>query len=196
MGYEQFFYNIHDDLALIEEMMDVFTEDALSMIGRLLQRNVTTLMIADDIAYKGGLFIDPGLFRRLWLPRMRRLVAPIHAAGVPVFFHSDGQAGQFIEMLIELGIMGVNPLETQCNDIVAMKHRYGKDIVLMGNMDMGGVLAFGTPDDVRREMTRLLLAMMPGGGYVAMSSNSIADSVVPENYQTMIETVLEKGVFR
>ncbi|MBN2215992.1 MAG: hypothetical protein JW719_01320, partial [Pirellulales bacterium] len=193
MGYETYFYNLADDLALVEEMMDVFTEDAVAMVEALIERGVTTIEMVDDIAYKNGLFIRPDLFRRLWLGRMRRIMEPIHAAGVPVFFHSDGDVSHFIDMVCDLGFMGLNPIESQCNDIFAVKRQYGSRLVLMGNLEIGGVLAHGTPADTRAETRRLLEGMMPGQGYVAMSSNSVANCVVPENYMAMVETVLEFG---
>jgi uroporphyrinogen decarboxylase len=193
MGYEAFFYNLADDLSFVEEMMDCFTEDAVAMVEALIARGVTTIELVDDIAYNKGLFVRPELFRKLWLKRMESILAPIHAAKMPVFFHSDGDARNFIRMVLDLGFMGINPLEPQCNDIAALKKQYGADIVLMGNLEIGGALAFGTPAQVREEMKRLLAAMMPGYGYVAMSSNSLANCVVPENYMALVETVLKYG---
>jgi uroporphyrinogen decarboxylase len=193
MGYETFFLNLMDDMGFIEEMMDVFTEDAVVMVKALIARGVTTIELVDDIAYAKGLFISPDIFRRLWVKRMERIIEPIHASNTPVFFHSDGDATQFIGMVLDLGFLGLNPVEPQCNDIVALKREYGKRLTLMGNLEIGGVLASGTCDDVRREMRRLLEQMMPGYGYVAMSSNSLANCVVPENYVAMVETVLEFG---
>lgn len=96
-------------------------------------------------------------------------------------------------MVLDLGFMGLNPLEPQCNDIVALKRNYGTKLTLMGNLEIGGVLATGTTDEVRRQMKCLLEKMMPGYGYVAMSSNSLANCVKPENYMAMVETVLEYG---
>jgi hypothetical protein len=195
MGYETFFLNLGDDRGFVEEMMDVFTDDAIAMVKALIARGVTTIEMVDDIAYGKGLFIQPDLFRRLWLGRMERIMEPIHASGTPVFFHSDGDASQFIDMVLDLGCMGLNPVEPQCNDIVALKREYGRRLVLMGNLEVGGVLASGTPDEVRGETKRLLETMMPGYGYVAMSSNSLANCVVPENYMAMVETVLEFGKY-
>lgn len=193
MGYETFFLNLTDDIAFIEEMMDVLTEDAVAMVQALISRGVTTIEMVDDIAYSKGLFIRPDIFRKLWVKRMEEILEPIHASNTPVFFHSDGDVTQFIDMVLDLGFMGLNPIEPQCNDIVALKKEYGADITLMGNLEIGGVLAFGTPDQVRKEMKQLLEKMMPNYGYVAMSSNSLANCVVPENYMAMVETVLEFG---
>ncbi|NLE36397.1 MAG: hypothetical protein GX621_00055 [Pirellulaceae bacterium] len=195
MGYEKFFFNLSDDPRFVEEMMDAFTDDAVVMVEELIARGVTTIEIVDDIAYKNGLFIRPDLFWQLWLGRMRRIMDPIHAASVPVFFHSDGDVAQFIEPVIDMGFLALNPIESQCNDIVALKQRYGAHITLMGNLEIGGVLAFGTPDEVKNETRQLLQRMMPGGGYVAMSSNSVANCVVPENYMAMVDAVLEHGKY-
>jgi hypothetical protein len=196
MGYETFFYNLADDHAFVEEMMDVFTDDAIVMVKALIDRGVTTIEIVDDIAYKNGLFIQPDLFWRLWFGRMQRIMEPILASDTPVFFHSDGDVSQFIDMVCELGFLGLNPIESQCNDIFDVKKRYGDRLTLMGNLEIGGVLAFGTPNDVHNETKRLLSGMMPGYGYVAMSSNSVANCVIPENYMAMVDTVLEFGAYR
>ncbi len=193
MGYETFFFNLTDDMAFVEEMMDVFTDDAVAMVQALIARGVTTIEMVDDIAYGNGLFIQPDLFRRLWLGRMKRILEPIHASDTMVFFHSDGDVTQFIDMVLDLGFTGLNPIEPQCNNIVDLKKEYGVDITLMGNLEIGGVLTYGTPTQVRKEMKDLLEKMMPGYGYVAMSSNSVTDFVVPENYLAMVETVLEFG---
>ena len=195
MGYEQFFYNCCDDLRFVGEMMDVFTADAIEMARELLTRNITTIEIVDDIAYKNGLFVRPKLFGEFWLPRMRQIVEVIHATGKPLFFHSDGDVGHFIELLIELGIMGVNPIEPACNDIAEIKKEYGKDIVLMGNFGIGGILAEKTPEEVAEYTRKLLATMMVDGAYVAMSSSSVTDGVEPDNYMAMVQTVLECGQY-
>jgi uroporphyrinogen decarboxylase len=193
MGYETFFYNLTDDLPFVEEMMEAFTEDAVALVQALIARGVDTIEIVDDIAYNKGLFIRPDLFRKLWMKRMERILEPIHASETTVFFHSDGDIQQYMDMVLELGFMGINPIEPQCNDIIALKKEYGADITLMGNLEIGGVLARGTADQVRTEMKQLLAHLMPGYGYVAMSSNSLANCVVPENYMAMVETVLQYG---
>jgi len=121
--------------------MDVFTADAIDITKKLLQRNITTIEIVDDVAFKNGLFIDAELFKSLWFKRMRQITDVIHKKRKPVFFHSDGDVRHYIEILIDLGIMAVNPIEPDCNDIFEIKTEYGKDIVLMGNFDIGTLLS-------------------------------------------------------
>ena len=127
---------------------------------------------------------------------MEKLVSIAHRHDMPIIFHSDGDAKCFIEMLIDLGIHGVNPLQSDCNDILRLKKKYGSNIVLMGNLDIGGILAAGTPSEVKVQTQQLLRPMMEEAGYIAMSSSSLADSVIPENYMAMVDTVLEYGKYQ
>ena len=73
------------------------------------------------------------------------------------------------------------------------KKEYGADLCLIGNMDLAGVLSFGTPDEVRQDTIEHIDALAPGGGYIVASSHSITDDVPPENYQAMIRAAWEHG---
>ena len=193
MGYTEFFMSVKTDPGLVEAIMDRFTEYHLDLIRELVKRPVDVIQIVDDIAMKNGTFIDPKQQRALWLPRMKQLIQPILDAGIPLQFHSDGLVDFFMDDIIEMGFQAINPIDPTCNDIVEVKRRWGDRITLMGNMDIAGTLAFGTPDQVRKEMRDLLEVMMPGGRYIAMSGSSISDGVVPENYDAMVKTVMNHG---
>lgn len=195
MGYENFFLASVDDPALVAEIMDVYTDYSLSLIYELIKRPIDVIQLVDDIAMSTGTFINPVQQNELWFPRMQKLVEPLHSAGIPCQFHSDGGVKWFVDMLLKLGIAAMNPVDPNCNSLREVKHKYGDRITLMGNMDIGGTLANGTPDDVRREMREILGYMMEGGRYIAMSGSSISDAVVPENYEAMVETVLRYGKY-
>lgn len=193
MGYEEFFLASKIDPELVAAVMDRFTESHLELLHELVKRPIDVIQIVDDLAMQHGTFLEPAEQRALWLPRMRQLIEPVVAAGIPLQFHSDGKVDYFMDDIIEMGFRAVNPIDPTCNDIAEVKRRWGDRITLMGNMDIAGTLAFGTPDQVRAEMLELLEVMMPGGRYIAMSGSSISDGVVPENYDAMVEAVLAHG---
>jgi len=62
-------------------------------------------------------------------------------------------------------------------DIFKMKESYGKKIALHGNIDLAGVLAYGTPDEVSADVIQHLEKLSIGGGYVCASSHNITESV-------------------
>lgn len=195
MGYMGFFFATKDDPALVEAVMDRYTQHHLELIRELVKRPIDLIQIADDVCMSTGPFIRPGQFKAWWIPRVQKLLDPIIAAGIPYIFHSDGKIDHFMDIIIDLGFMANNPIEPACNDIAQVKKRYGDRITLMGNLDIGGVLASGTQEEVRVEVNQLLKVMMPGGRYIAMSSSSISDAVIPENYDAMVEAVIESGKY-
>lgn len=85
------------------------------------------------------------------MPRLRRVFEPPTRKGIPILFHSDGNIEALIPDLLEMGIAALNPIEPYGMDIRQIKKRYGRNLTLVGNLDVGGNLSEGTPDDVRAE---------------------------------------------
>jgi uroporphyrinogen decarboxylase len=78
-------------------------------------------------------------------------------------------------------------------DIYEVKERWGDQLTLIGNMDIAGPLAFGTPEDVIADTKEHLERLMPGGRYIAASSHSIVDDIPPANFRAMLDTIHEYG---
>ena len=126
--------------------------------------------------------------RRIWVPRMKRMMAPATESGIPILFHSDGNIIEMLPDLLEMGIGGLNPIEPYGMDISDVKKRFGANIALFGNLDVGAVLAMGTPDTVRAAARNLIDTVGKDGGLVMASSHSITADVHPENYIAMIDS--------
>jgi uroporphyrinogen decarboxylase len=72
-------------------------------------------------------------------------------------------------------------------DLGDMKARYGDRVCLMGNVDCGNLLSYGTREEVSKAVQDCLRKAGKGGGYICMSSNTIHGAVNPENYVEMIK---------
>lgn len=193
MGMADFMIGLHDDIKFIEHLMDFILGIQCEIIERLVSYELSFIHIVDDVALRNGLMIQPGLFKELWIPRMKRLIAPVKEKGIPLTFHSDGNLSEIIPILIELGFCAVHPIEPAGNNIYELKRSYENKMCLIGNIDIAGPLAFGTKEevitDVRKHIDRLSL----GGGYVVSSSSSITNGIPPENFLAMVHAVHEFG---
>lgn len=187
-GFENFMCMLYDDRDLVEEILERYTAYYVALAERLVRYPLTFFYVGDDIAFKSGTLMAPKLLRELWIPRMRRIVAPARAAGIPILFHSDGNIEALIPDLIDMGVAALNPLEPYGMDIRAIKRRYGRRLALVGNLDVGGALSTGAPDDVRREARQLIDDCGRDGGLVLASSHSITSNVKPANFLAMVET--------
>ena len=112
------------------------------------------------------------MFRHLILPHIRKVAERARDLGIPWVYHSDGDLSGILNDLMDLGIRGLNPIEPLCMDIRQLKKQLGRQLVLIGNVDVS-LLAEGTPDQVREVTSGLLRDVAPGGNYMLASGNSI-----------------------
>lgn len=195
-GFENFMYTLFDDLQLIEEVLEMGANYYVEITKKVLERNLTFLFVGDDIAFKSTTLIDPNLLRKIWLPRLQRIFEPAIKSNTPILFHSDGNIIEMIPDLINSGINALNPIEPYGMEIDQIKREFGRDIALVGNLDVGGNLSRGSTEDVRREAESLIDRIGTDGGLVLASSHSITKNVKPENFLAMIDTAHTYGRYK
>ena len=194
--FEEFLLKIYTDREFVEALMDICVDYYVKITEMAIDEGIDFLFAADDIAYKQGTFVEPCLFKDLWLGRMKKIMQPAKEAGLPIMFHSCGNLAYVMDSLImEMGIDCLNPIEPYSMDIFEIKKKYGDRLTLSGNIDIAGALAFGTPEEVRAEVVEHLDKLMPGGRYILSTNHSVMDDIPPENYEAMVETCLENGVY-
>ena len=78
-------------------------------------------------------------------------------------------------------------------DIAEVKRQFGQYLCLIGNIDLGGSLTMGTPEQVHADVRQRIRELAPGGGYMVGSSNSVTSYVPLANYKALIDAVLKWG---
>ncbi len=193
VAIESFMYLLYDDAPLVERLMDMFVDYYLAVIDATADMPFHFYYIGDDLGGSTGPLIGPGHLTELWAPRARKLVAAAKATGRPVMFHCCGDQSSVLPFLVEWGVDAVHPIQPNANDIYAIHKQYGDKLALVGNIDAGGVLTFGTPQEVAQDTREHIARLAGGNGYVVGSSHSIIDSIPPENYLAMIEAAQAAG---
>ncbi|RME83851.1 MAG: hypothetical protein D6775_07055 [Caldilineae bacterium] len=164
---------------------------------RELGDNVDIIKIGDDLGTQTSLLMSPQMYRQF--------VKPIHADYIAfikdrtharVFFHTDGDVFDLVEDFIEIGVDILNPIQTSAGkmaNLAELKKRYGQNIVFCGAIDTHRVLPYGTPEEVRQEVRRVIDILGPGGGYMLASVHTIMDDVPAENILAMVDAAVEYG---
>ena len=196
MGLQDFAIKCYRDLKFVEHVMDVLldwhvkTAEAISDYSDEL----AFAFINEDISHKGGFFLAPELFKKLWIPRMKKLLAPFKSKNMIITYHTDGALEDVIPLLIDLGFYAVHPVQPECNDIYELKKKFGDKICLVGNIDTK-ILAYGSKEDIVRDVKEHIEGLSEGGGYVLGSSTSIFDGIPPENFLTMVRACQKYGKY-
>jgi hypothetical protein len=131
--------------------------------------------------------MGPELSRKWAIPCYARIVEKCAEHKVPVAMHSCGNAVELIPDLIDIGVVMYNPVEpTSGADIYEVHKKYGDKIALSGNIDIAGVLAFGSPQDVMEDVRHHIEALGGDGAYILTTSHSVTNDIPYENFLAMI----------
>jgi uroporphyrinogen decarboxylase len=170
--------------ALYEKLTEAWLENLRRFSAAVADR-VQILQFNDDLGTQEAPFLSVPMFRRLIMPYYRRGLEWVHAhTGMKVFMHNDGAIFDLLPTLIEMGVDILNPVQTTAKgmDPVKLKSQFGDRLVFWGgSCDCQHTLAFGTPDEVAREVQEHVRILAPGGGYVLASVHNIQAGVPAEN---------------
>jgi uroporphyrinogen decarboxylase len=188
MGLERFFVRIMDDPAFVHRLLENRTEWCIAQYRKACHLGAEVLVLGDDVAFRDGPMISPRMCQEFIFPYHRRIV---EALPVPVIWHSDGDTRPLLPMAIEAGFVGVHGLEPAAGiDLAEVKREYGRDLVLVGNLDVT-VLAGRDLAAVRREVDRCMAQGATGGGYMFASCNSIFEGLDLRAVQEMFRYACE-----
>lgn len=191
-GLEPLLYMFYDDPALVEDMMDTMLYLGIEVVKRVVKDiKIDEATYWEDMCYRAGPLISPALFRKFMMPRYKKLNDLLHSHGVNIIWlDSDGNVNELIPLWLECGVNMLWPLEVAAgNDAVALRKKYGKDLILHGNIDKRA-LARGK-DAIRQEVMSKVPFLIEQGGYIPSIDHSLPPDASFENYCYYINTLRE-----
>lgn len=192
LGFERFMMWTIQAPQVMRNYFDKLIQTNLSLARMSIEAGADAILIADDLAFNTGTFVDPAYLRSDYFPLLKKMIMEIKKTGIPVFLHSDGDLRAIIPDLIDCGIDVLQSCDPNANmHIPTLKKEYGKDLVFMGNIDVD-LLANGTPVEVIKTTRELIKDARQGGGFILSASNVIASYCKPENVRAMYATAHEE----
>jgi hypothetical protein len=180
---------------IFERQTDIAVEN-LKRFYQVVGEDIDVVYLCgNDFGTQQSTFCDLGTFRELYMPYYRKMNDWIHRhTGWKTFKHSCGAVEPLIEGFIEAGFDILNPVQVNANgmDPELLKGKYGDRIVFWGGgVDTQKVLSFGTPGEVREQVTRLCETFSVNGGFVFNTVHNIQANVPIENLAAMFETLIK-----
>ena len=194
VGYQDFLAMTLDDPDFLDELQSRMEEHQVRTLEMIMDYPLAGVVVAGDLCFKSGPMIGPETIDRLWLPSTRDFIARIHGKHLPAILHMDGDFSMVMDQVLATQPDAIHPFEV-CGelDIYRAKGEIGGRVTLMGNIDLAGVLTFGSPEAVREEVRTHIERLGPGGRYICGSSHEVSESVPPENFMAMAEAIHEFG---
>lgn len=191
-GEENLLLDMASDEAFCDALFDKVTDHLQQMALQTLARTQTYdtgLFVNDDMAGVNGPVFGPRMFERYLLPRYQRIIAACRNAGCRhFFFHSDGHVAPLIDLIIECGFEGINPIEPRCNPtLMQLREKYGRRLVLMGGVCNTQILQRNDPREIEAHL-RPMIEMARDGG-VVLGTASIPAETPPPAYDFMMRCI-------
>lgn len=142
---------------------------------------------------------SPKIWREISLPTIKKITKKCREAAILSGIHSCGKEKYLVEVCAnETDLDYVNPLEIppmgDCS-LEELRATPGRQLALMGNLHTTNVMLTGTPEDVRRESLKAMLAAGVDGGFVLSTGDQCGRDTPEENIFALIQTAKEFGVY-
>lgn len=201
-GMDKFLLNLAINPEFATVLLQKIAGLCKTLMGHFLDAlgdNLDIIKIGDDIGTQESLLMSPRMYRSILKPIHADYIAFIkERTKARVFFHTDGDVFNLIDDFIEIGVDILNPIQTSAgkmSNLPELKNRYGEQLTFCGAIDTQRILPFGTPEEVRQEVKRVIDILAPGGGYMLSSVHTIMNEVPPENILAMVDAAVEFGTY-
>lgn len=165
------------------------------IIDHCRDKGVDILMQGQDFGMNSGCIMNPASIREIFMPELTEVNRRITAAGMIPFFHCCGNIWDILEDFIAAGYQGYQSIQESAGmDNGRIKAQYGKSLTMWTGIQCE-TLVSGSAHDVQSEVERNLRTLMPGGGFLFGSTNSVQYGAKTDNYLRALELVREKGIY-
>ena len=191
-GLEPLLFMFYDDPKLVEDMMDqVLYLDMEMAKGALKDMKIDCARFWEDMAYKSGPLISPDMFRKFEMPRYRQITDLLRSHGVDILHvDSDGNIDELIPLWMEVGVNFPWPFEVASGmDGIALRKKYGKDIIIGGNIDKRVFLK--GKDAIKEEVMSKVPYLVETGGYFPCLDHVIPPDVPLDGFRYYINLLRE-----
>jgi uroporphyrinogen decarboxylase len=192
MGFEEISLLFYDDPKLVEDMMDHVLYFVTESVTRVLTEiEVDFAMFWEDMCYKSGPMISPATFRKLMMPRYKKVVDLLRSKGVDmIIVDTDGNVEKMIPLWLECGVNATWPLEVAAgNDAVAIRKEYGRDFIVMGNLDKREIAK--DKQAIEAEVMKKVPVLLEDSGYFPSLDHMASPDIPWENYISLLDLLRE-----
>lgn len=176
-GFEPLCMMFIENSGLIEEMASFWSDYNSSMLKKILSSIVIdSVLVAEDIAFKGSSMLSPSMVRKYLMPAWKRWSDIVKSAGVPIYLmDSDGLIDQLIPLWIESGFNICDPIEVAAGcDINKYRKTFGTSMAYSGGIDKRCIARGGKA--IEDEMTRIE-TVVKSGGYIPGCDHGIPPDI-------------------
>jgi len=193
MGLERFLEILTDDPAFTADVFGFWADFLIELLRPTVEAAQIdyVFLMEDGLAYKNSTLVSPAMYRKFWMPGMKRLCDFLHSHGVKYVGHyTSGNIKPLIPVFLEIGMNLFAPLEVAADmDAIELRKEYGRDVLLMGNISRQALM--DGPEAVEKEFYAKVPWLMEQGGYIPAVDDMILPDISFAAYSRYVELIRE-----
>lgn len=182
MGVENISYALHDDFALVEDMVEHLTKLTLKLLENFAGRfRIDLGHWWEDICFNKGPLLSPAHFRQLLTPRYQRITDFLRRECGTQFhcLDCDGNIHELVGPWLDGGINVMFPVEALHTDPHRIAREFGKRVPMRGAFNKLALIAGKQAIDVELNNLAPLYAQ---GGLIPHTDHRVPPDVSWENF--------------
>ncbi len=168
---------------LVFELLNYCNNASVQFIQLMAQTGADMVSNGDSPA--GPSMISSDMYEKFAMPFEKIMVDTAHSLGLPYTLHICGNTEIILELMLQTGADAFE-LDYQ-TDAAKVFNIYHDKATLIGNIDPSGVLALGTPDDVKIKTQQLLETYSGTNRFILNAGCALPPTTPSINIKTMIE---------
>jgi uroporphyrinogen decarboxylase len=160
-----------------------YCKDATSQFISLMAQTGCHMVSNGDSA-AGPSMISPEMYEKFAVPYEKRIVELAHSLGLPYALHICGDTEIILDRML---LTGADAFELDYKtDAAKVYELYHDKATLIGNIDPSGVLALGTPEEVRKRTEELLKVYCGTSRFILNAGCALPPGTPEANLRAMI----------
>ena len=187
-GMEEGLCALLDDPEKCRQILEETARWSIALAQAQVRRGAAAIKLSSPFA--GSAFLSREMYSDFIIPFESQVASAVRAEGVPIYAHTCGAIGDRLDLMVEVGVSGIECLDPpplgdvdieQAVDLLQNK------IFIKGNLDPVNTLLRGDADTVREDVSKVLHAADKTDGFVLSSACSVAPPTPPDNMKMMVE---------
>jgi len=142
-----------------------------------------------DMASSKGPMASPTMLREVYFPSLKYSLEPLVEINAEIIWHSEGYFLPLADDLIDCGVSGFQGFQESCGfdvtEVAAKRVRGGRKPLLMAGLEVHSVLPFGTVDEVKANVRRIIDGVGEGGGLIIGTSGTAGPDSKTDNLKAL-----------
>lgn len=155
------------------------------------ERIAAIFISGTDFGSQDRPFISLQAYRTLFKPYHKAINDWVHAhTPWKTFFHTCGSIVTYLDDFIDAGVDIINPVQISAAGMqpTELKARWGKQLVFWGGgVDTQRVLPFGTPEEIKADVSSNIAILGRDGGMIFSAVHNIQSSIPNANLEALVQ---------